>query len=811
MKSRSTRPVPPTATADDCVVENVARVLAEEPRLEAVEFEAKTRKLAIATLGDDPSQRLAQRVSDAINGPATSRCGVRAANGTCEQCGESFGLRAREDRGRVVVKHVSGRTLIEKQTCPTALTFWRWQNVRWPKFVPREVTLPTAHAHAEGGHHHDDDEWKTLLKLAAGCLVAGLAAAGAEQFGAPGVVILILWLASYVCGAWEAAEETWANLRSGKLDVHFLMLAVAIGAASIGAWHEGALLLFLFSASGAMEHYAMGRTQREIGALLRGAPKTATVLDPATGAEREVPVEELAPGALVRVTAGEQVPVDLRVTRGESACDESTLTGEARPVPKSLGDEVYAGTLNLQGLLDGRVLRAASESALQKVIRLIEEAQNLRAPSQRFTDRFGTGYTYGVLALCTLMFFVWWLAFGLPAFVAAEPSGTKSAFYRAMTLLVVASPCALVLSIPSAILSAIAFGARRGVLFRGGAALEALAGIDVVALDKTGTLTAGELQLARVEAIQGDEAHLLEVAFNLARFSDHPLSRAIKTIGQSRKLPTREPERFESVAGSGLRAEFGGREYALGRRNFVSTYAPAADREKFADAVRSTDADSAEVWVAGPSVAGRLLFRDEVRPTASALLDRLRSKGVAVVMLTGDRRPTAERLAGQLGIKQVCAELLPADKLTAVQELKANGTRRVAMIGDGVNDAPSLAAADVGVAMGARGSDAALEQAAVILMNDRLENFGLAFDLSRRTRIIIRQNLAISLGVVVLMVGASLLGAVPLALGVAAHEGSTVVVVLNSLRLLFGRRADATATAPTPTPAAADAPVPAVA
>lgn len=764
-------------------MENVARVLAEEPRLEAVAFEAKSRKLAIATLGDDTGHRLAQRVSDALNQPPTSRCGVATGEGTCEQCGEPIDWRARDSGGRVVVKRVLGNTLIEKQTCSTAIRFWRWQDVRWPKFVPRAVELHAGHEHA-----HDADEWKTLVKLALGCLIAGLAGWFAEKAGAPWPVSLACWLASYVCGAWEAAEETWEKIRAGALDVHFLMLAVAIGASSIGAWHEGALLLFLFSASGAMEHYAMGRTQREIGALLRGAPKTATVLDDATGAEREVPVEELTPGTLVRVTAGQQVPVDLRVTRGESACDESTLTGEARPVPKTLGDELFAGTMNLHGLLEGRALRAASESALQKVIRLIEEAQSLRAPSQRFTDKFGTGYTYGILGLCAAMFFVWWLGFGLPAFVSAA-SGTKSAFYRAMTLLVVASPCALVLSIPSAILSAIAFGARRGVLFRGGAALEALAGIHVVALDKTGTLTAGELELARIETVRGDEAPLLEVAYNLARFSDHPLSRAIKTLGDTRKLRRIEPDGFESVPGAGLRAEFGAKTFALGRREFVERFAENPNRKSEVPRPIIAEDDAAEVWIAGPGVFGRLLFADRLRPSAASLLSRLRSNGIATVMLTGDRRPTAERLARQLGINQVCAELLPAEKLSAVQELKAGGTRRVAMIGDGVNDAPSLAAADVGVAMGARGSDAALEQAAVVLMNDRLENFGLAYDLSRRTRRVIYENLAIALGVVALMVAASLFRAVPLALGVAAHEGSTVLVVLNSLRLLFGRRA----------------------
>ncbi len=778
---------PPAPADAACVVENVARVLSEEPRLEAVAFEARGRKLAMATLGDDAGGRIAQRVENALYQPAGSQCAVMDAGGHCVQCGDPIHAhRSGQGHGGVVVKQVLGHTLIEKQTCSTAIGFWRWQTLRWPKFVPRQMALlPAAadhdHEHEHGhGHAHGADEWKMLALQAGGCLFAGVAGLAAERSGAPWGLTLACWLVAYVLGAWEAAEETWEKVRAGALDVHFLMLSVAVGAAAVGAWHEGALLLFLFSASGAMEHYAEDRTQSEIGALLRGAPKTATVLDDA-GRETEVPVETLAPGMIVRVNGGRQVPADLRVTKGESACDESNLTGESRPVAKALGDDLLAGTLNLHGLLEGRVLRPAQESALQKVIQLIEKAQTMRAPAQRFTDKFGTGYTYGILGLCAAMFVVWRFGFGLPAFVST--AGHRSAFYRAMTLLVVASPCALVLSIPSAILSAIASGARRGVLFRGGAAVENLAKINVVALDKTGTLTAGDLQLVRVETFAGDELSLRRMAYNLARFSDHPLSRAIKRMGQQMHLPEQEPAHFETLPGQGLRAEFGGCAYALGRRELAQESFPAAGHR-----IEPAAEDVAEVYVGGPGLAGRLIFRDELRPGSAGMLARLRAANVETIMLTGDRRATAERLAAELGIGEVRAGLLPGEKLAAIEELKQGGRRRVAMVGDGVNDAPSLAAADVSVAMGARGSDAALEQASVVLMNDRLENFLVAYELSRRTERVIRQNLAVALGTVVLMVGASLFGVVPLALGVAAHEGSTVLVVLNSLRLLFGQR-----------------------
>jgi Cd2+/Zn2+-exporting ATPase len=374
------------------------------------------------------------------------------------------------------------------------------------------------------------------------------------------------------------------------------------------------------------------------------------------------------------------------------------------------------------------------------------------------------------------MFFVWWLAFRLPPFHGE--AGTTSAFYRAMTLLVVASPCALVLSIPSAILSAIAAGARRGVLFRGGSAVESLADVQTVAMDKTGTLTEGNLQVVKVESFpSGAESEVERIAFNLDRYSDHPLSRATQRYARRKGLAEEDPANFESVAGQGLRAGFRGRTFALGRRKFVAP-----------DAEVSTipPHDGAEVWVGGPGLLGRLLFQDRARPEAAGLLHALNTAGVRTVMLTGDRRAAAEKLAQEVGLSEVRAELLPADKVRCIEDLKEGGRRKVAMIGDGVNDAPCLAAADVGVAMGARGSDAALEQAEIVLMNDKLENFLLALNLSRRASRVIKQNLFLALGTVTLMVGASLFGIVPLAVGVAAHEGSTVLVVLNSLRLLLG-------------------------
>lgn len=755
----------PANTPPACPVARLAALLQEEPRLEAVAFNPSTRRLSIATLGGDKDGHLARRVTEAMLASHEPCAHYRP-----EGCG-ICGVRAESapGAGRILVSEKLGTTLVRKATCVTAISLWQWMKLVWPAYAPRQRGTI---------EEHSEIEWKKMAVLAAGCAIFGLAGWALDLRQAPAWASLTAYIIAYLCGGWDAAGDAWQRIKRGQLDIHFLMLAVAAGAAAIGAWREGTLLLFLFSASGAMEHYAMGRTRREIGALLRGAPKTALVI--ADGKETDVPVEDLQAGMKVRVLAGGQIPVDMTITKGDSECDESNLTGEAVPVPKSSGDTALAGTINLSGVLEGDVLRPADESSLQKIIRLIREAQSLRAPSQTFTDKFGTTYTWTILTACAVMFFVWWLWSGLPAF--SSDGQERSAFYRAMTLLVVASPCALVLSVPSGILSAIAAGARRGVLFRGGAPIENLALVNVVALDKTGTLTSGQLTLAGIDIVRGTEDELLAAANALARHSAHPLSRAIRRLALQRKSAEPAAEKHETLPGKGVRASIGGRPCVMGSRAYVAAETGITLPEI------AHGSDAAEVWIAGDGAVGCLRFRDEMRPETPELLAQLRSRGLLTVMLTGDRPGPAEAMGHAAGVEVVRAGLLPGDKVRAIEELKEGGRRRVAMIGDGVNDAPCLAAADIGVAMGARGSDAALEQAEVILMNDKLENFLLALDLSTRARRIIWQNMAVALGTVGTMVLATFAFPLPLALGVAAHEGSTVVVVLNSLRLLFFRR-----------------------
>ena len=751
----------------NCLVQTVAEVMRREPALEAVKIDRAQRSVSLATLGR-PNPELERVVTQQIRAlqSGAQNCRLLEGKTNCEPCALSLDPLIQRN---LTIKQDDASTTIARVTCPTAPRFWKWSALPFPKIVPREVHVEDAETHAH--------EWRQQLIAAALCGVLALAA---WRLG--GTWALPLFIVSYFCGAWFTAQEVWEHLREGKVDVHFLMLTVAIGSASIGAWGEGSVLLFLFSLSGGLEHFAMGRTQREISSLFKSAPKSATVLDK-NHHEQVVAVEQLTPGLRLLIKPGDQFPVDAELVSGATAADESNLTGEAAPVDKRIGDTVLAGTINLCGAVEAEVLRPASQSALQKIIRLIKEAQHLKAPSQRFTDKFGSNYTYAILALTVVMFFVWWLGFKLPPFTSTAE--TRSAFYKAMTLLVVASPCALVLSIPSAVLAAIASGARRGILFRGGAAVEKLAETKVVAMDKTGTLTTGELRVENVESFPpGREREVIELAYSLERLSTHPLARAITRHGKAQGIAARPLEKFQSVTGQGLQGELDGRPVLLGRRSWIAAQLAGVDCPIFKEAPGIS-----EVWISHGPVLGRITLRDDIRPQARNVVDSLRARGLHTVVLTGDRREAAEHLKQQLDVNDVRAELKPEEKVGAIREF-VERKQRVAMIGDGVNDAPSLAAADIGVAMGARGADAALEQAEVVLMHDRLENFLAALKLSCHARAIIRQNLVISLGTVAVLVVCAMLGKIPLTLGVVGHEGSTVVVVLNSLRLLLrGNRA----------------------
>lgn len=737
----------------------LAEFLKQQPGVGAVRIDMTTRKVSMATLGSVNRARLESRLAQTIGSIEKQLARQSAA---------PAGYTLKRD-GNV--------TELAAKVCPTATKIWQWREFTLPPLVP----APGARADELHEPEAETSEWKELAVLAGACAVFGLAGFALETLGwGPVWLGHALYAVALLAGGYDAAKDSWENIRQGKLDIHFLMLAVAVGAMFIGAWGEATLLLFLFSASGAMEEYALDRTHREVSALLKTAPKKATVIEP-DGREREVDLDELGIGERVLVKPGEGFPADGNVIKGKSASDESALTGEAVPVEKNVGDPVFSGTLNLWGAVEFRVTRLPSESTLQKIIRLIQTAQKLRAPSERLTDKFGGKYSFLVLGLCAVMFLVWWLGFHLPAFTNTPE--TRSAFYRAMTLLVVMSPCALVLSIPSAILAAIAWGARHGVLFRGGAAIEKLADITAVALDKTGTLTTGELAVVGCESYPaGQEQAVMELAYALEAKSQHPIARAITRFARANGVREIGVDEFQSLTGKGLMGKLDGETVFLGRRELLESGPLAAWAKQLPPAA----AELGEVWIVGREMVGRILLKDQIRAESKAVLAELKRGGVRTIMLTGDRHHAADAVAREIGLDEVRAGLSPEDKVAAIQAIRQAGYK-VAMVGDGVNDAPCLAAADVSVAMGARGSDAALEQAEVILMHDRIENFLAAQRLSRRAKAVIRQNLAISLGVVVLMALASIAGWVPLAVGVAAHEGSTLVVCLNSLRLLLGK------------------------
>jgi Cd2+/Zn2+-exporting ATPase len=576
------------------------------------------------------------------------------------------------------------------------------------------------------------------------------------------------FIIAYLAGAWFATRDFWAALKQGKIDIHFLMIAVALGALFVNAWTEGATLLFLFSLSNGLEQFANYRTRKTIDSLLKTAPKHALRRDGAVWIE--VAVEQVQPGDELLVKAGELFPVDGIVIEGNTSADESALTGESLPVPKRPDDAVGGGTLNLDGQSIIRVTRELEESALSRVVELIESAQQQKAPAQRFTDSFSRYYTWFALSLAAIVFVIL-------VFLQHAPS---AAFYRAMTVLVVASPCALVLSIPSAILVAIAAAARHGILFRGGVAIENLAGVTQFAFDKTGTLTKGALVVSKTALFQShSEDSLLQIAGSIAQLSTHPLARAITRELEQRHLPTLTTTDFNNIPGLGMEAVVDENRILMGSRTLL--------REHGISLPPVPGISEAEVWIADTEVLGLIYLRDEIRPNARHVIDFLKRRGVSVTLMTGDRLAPAEKVAAQVGIEDVRAEFTPEAKLQCIHDWRAAG-KKVAMVGDGINDAPSLTAADVSIGMGARGSDAALEQADVILMHDKIENVELAFELSRRARAIIRQNIAISLGVICLLLVSALAEKINLTTGVIGHEGSTVLVIMNGMRLLRSRR-----------------------
>ena len=537
---------------------------------------------------------------------------------------------------------------------------------------------------------------------------------------------LLMWAGygvAYVFGGWYGLKGAIETLRHRAVDIDLLMIVAALGALSIGAPFEGSMLLFLFSLSNTLQHYAIGRSRRAIKSLVEMRPDEAQVLR--DGGEVTIPIDDVAVGDVFVVRPGDKIPLDGVVTSGEGTVDQASLTGESVPVPKGPGDEVFGGTINESGSLEIEVTRQAHESAISRLITMVEEAQSEKAPTQRLIDRLEQPYVLGVFALTIT-------AIAIPLAVGSEFTST---FYRAMTLMVAASPCAVIISTPAAVLSAIASGGRQGVLFKGGEHVETAARIDAVAFDKTGTLTQGDTQLTDVFVRDGSsgqtltEDELLSIVAAVQARSEHHLARATVRAAEARSLGVPDAERFQSVAGKGVRADVDGTTTHIGNRSYFETVLgdaaidglePGLDRLRTLEAEGKTSVLVAREEHGDVSVLGWLAFTDTVRPDAAEMIKDLRSLGVEhIVMLTGDNERVAQRIADEVGIDEVQAELLPKEKVATIEEL-VERHENVAMVGDGVNDAPALATATLGVAMGGAGTDVALDTADVVLMGDDL-------------------------------------------------------------------------------------------
>jgi Cd2+/Zn2+-exporting ATPase len=594
--------------------------------------------------------------------------------------------------------------------------------------------------------------------------------------GVPEPAEMGLYIASCLAGGWRTTIHALQQLLRLSLDVDMLMLVAALGAVALGRPGEGAMLLFLFSLGHGLEGFATDRARNAIRALGQLTPKSAKVIR--QGVEQELPVESLRAGDVVRVLPGERLPVDGIVEDGSSSIDQSPITGESVPVHRALGDGVFAGTVNGDGALRIRMTRPASESTMARMIRLVEESQQNKGQTQRMTERFTRVYTPIVLVSVPVLVGVLMGVFGMTF---------ADAFIRAMAVLVGASPCALVISTPSAMLAGIAQAARRGVLIKGGAHLESLGTVRAIAFDKTGTLTRGKPEATDVIAADGaTEPEVLAIAAAVDGSSSHPLAQAIVRRARQDRALALEASDVRLLSGKGMEGVVGGRRAIVCAPGMLDGVQAPAMPDELAPRVRALQdqAKTVSMVVHGDRVIGAVALADTVRPGAREMLAGLRRAGVSrLVMLTGDNERVARSIGDQVGIDEVKAGLLPEQKIMEVRGLLASHGR-VAMVGDGVNDAPALAAATVGVAMGAGGTDVALEAADVALMADDLSKVGFVIGLSRAARSIVIQNVTVSMGVVAMLVPLAALDIVNLAGAVVLHEGSTVVVAFNALRLL---------------------------
>lgn len=606
----------------------------------------------------------------------------------------------------------------------------------------------------------------------------------------PTGISLILYIAAYFFGGYYTSKEAIETISKGGFEIDFLMLVAAIGAAILGEWAEGALLLFLFSLGHALEHHAMGKARKSIEALSSLAPPTAIVRK--DGSEKEVSIEELFVGDIILIKPNTKIPADGVVVKGEGNVNQAPVTGESVPVDKkpvsdpeqdyskekkiNPENRVFAGTINGSSVLEIKVIREAHDSTIARLVKMVNEAEKQKSPTQLFTDKFEKYFVPSVLILVILLCF---------AFVVIDEPFSKS-FYRAMSVLVAASPCALAISTPSAVLSGIARAARGGVLIKGGRPLEDLGNLEAIAFDKTGTLTEGRPKLTHIITLSGSEEDFLKVLVAVESQSDHPLAEAI-VKGVKEKYGTiliPQAQKVKGVTGKGISAEFDGEKVLIGNKALFNDQGGLPEEIKKKASDLEKEGNTTMIAKKGNKFLGIVSLMDVPRMEAKDTLARLKSIGIRqMIMLTGDNQQVAQAVAAQIGITEALGNLMPEDKVRAIERLN-NQFKRVAMVGDGVNDAPAMAKSTVGIAMGAAGSDVALETADIALMGDKLEALPFTIGLSRKARAIIKQNLWISLGMVAILIPLTISGIASIGPAVIAHEGSTLLVVFNALRLL---------------------------
>jgi Cd2+/Zn2+-exporting ATPase len=606
-------------------------------------------------------------------------------------------------------------------------------------------------------------------------VLSAVLAIAAWQAGARGwsAMEIPLYVAAYGIGGYRKAWEGLQTLiQERDLDVDLLMVIAALGAASIGYWQDGAILIFIFALSGALEGYTMEKTKQDIQSIMKLRPEKALVLRDQT--ELQVKVEELQQGDLILVKPGERIAADGVIREGYSAVNQSSITGESLPVDKGRGDEVFAGTINGQGALTIEVTKPAEATLLAKIIRLVQEAQSEMPPSQLFVERFKGIYAKVVVGAAVLLLIV-------------PPYGLgwtwDQTIYRAMIFLVVASPCALVSSIMPAILSGISNGARQGILFKGGVHLENIGDIKVVAFDKTGTLTEGKPKVTDIIPFMAQsEGELLRLTAALETLSEHPIAKAIVQSAKAKGLELPKASELQAIPGVGVHGLVNNEEFRIGNLDCLNEQILSSEQRQIIERLEQQGKTIIYVQSAN-TLQGLIAIQDVLRPQAKAAVRALRQMGIKIVMLTGDNLSTARALSAQAGVDEVYARLFPEQKVEIVKKLAAQ-YGKVAMVGDGVNDAPALATASVGIAMGAAGTDVALETANVVLMADDITKVSYAIALGRRTKRVVKQNIIFAMAVVLLLVAGTFMDGVTLPFGVIGHEGSTLLVIASGLRLL---------------------------